>query len=154
MTELEKIFLTSFLTVLVGVVVFVIGQLLSRFLIEPVHTLKLTIGEVRYNLAFYAQEIMTPASRTEQRSDAARAALLKSSCDLQRHAEAIPVYGFCRCLFAIPKHKAVADAAKWLRGLTTYLHETGEKANSHVSEVQSRIDRIEKTLNISALAES
>lgn len=44
MDDLTKILLTSSLTVLGGVLVFVTGQLIVKFLIEPIHELKKIIG--------------------------------------------------------------------------------------------------------------
>jgi asparagine N-glycosylation enzyme membrane subunit Stt3 len=49
-SELEKIVWTAAFTILGGVLVYVIAQLLSKFLIEPTHELKRVIGEVRFNL--------------------------------------------------------------------------------------------------------
>lgn len=52
MSDLERILLTSALTILGVVVVLVMGQLLSKFLIEPIHELRKVVGEVRFSLAF------------------------------------------------------------------------------------------------------
>ena len=54
MSELFKILLTSFLTVFSGTVVFVAGQNVSRFFIEPIHEQRRLIGEIAYVLIFYA----------------------------------------------------------------------------------------------------
>ena len=53
MTDGDKIALSAIGGALGGIVVYVIGQLLSKFLIEP-------LGEVRFNLSFHAQIIHTP----------------------------------------------------------------------------------------------
>ena len=52
MGDLEKILLTSASTILGGVIVFVIGQLVSKFLIEPIHELRKAVGEVQFYLAY------------------------------------------------------------------------------------------------------
>lgn len=156
MTDLHKILLTSGLTILGGVLIFVVGQLLSRLVIEPVQELRKVIGEVRFNFAFFAPTIRTPVSRTKERSDRAYDAIMKCSCDLLVRSEAIPFYGllsFFSCGF-IPPKADVADAAKWLRGLTTYLHETGEKADSHITELINCMERVEGKLRIARLAGS
>ncbi|HYS83735.1 MAG TPA: hypothetical protein VEN78_01865 [Bradyrhizobium sp.] len=77
MSDLERILLTSVFTILGGVLVFVIGQLLSKFLIEPIHELRKVIGEVRFNLAFHAPVILTPIARNTERSDKACDTLMK-----------------------------------------------------------------------------
>lgn len=150
MTDVEKIVWGAF----GGLTVFVIGQLLAKFFIEPLHELRKAVGEVRFNLAFHAPTIHTPIGRSQETSDKAREALMKSSCDLIADLHAIPIYGVTR-LFAfgvLPCRKAVEDAAVQLRGLSTYVHETGEKANSSLDEIRKRVARIERLLGLKPLA--
>lgn len=156
MTDLEKILVTSALTIIGGVVVFVIGQLISKFVIEPVHELRKAIGEVRYNLLFFAPDILTPIGRTKENCDRVRDALRKSSSDLYIRSEAIPLYSLASWLSrgSVPPRDQVADAAKWLRGLSTHMHETDEKVNSHIDNVRSMIIRIERDLGLPPLHES
>src|SRR3972149_11809067 len=118
MSDLDKILVTSMLTILGGVVVFVVGQLLSKFVIEPVHELRKAIGEVRYNLLFFAPDILTPIGRTRENCDKVRDALRKNSSDLYIRSEAIRFYPLASWIFlgSVPPHEKVADAAKWLRG--------------------------------------
>lgn len=153
MSELEKIVWTAAFTILGGVLVYVIGQLLSKFLIEPTHELKRVIGEVRFNLAFHAPIIHTPIARTEERSDNAYKAILKSSCELLAKVSAIPFYGLVSCISFgfLPPKRCIREAAVQLRGLSTYLHETGDKANSHVDVIGNRVAKIEKCLNLESL---
>lgn len=153
MSELEKIVWTAAFTIFGGVLVYVIGQLLSKFLIDPSHELKKVIGEVRFNLAFYAPTIHTPIARTPERSDKAYEALLKSSCELLAKVNAIPFYGLVSCISFgfLPSKKRIRDAATQLRGLSTYMHETGDKANSHVEVIGNRVAKIEKCLNLESL---
>ena len=147
MTELEKILWTSASTILGGVIVFVAGQLLSRFLIEPIQELKKAIGEVQFNLAFYAPIIQTPDSRNRESSEKAYDAIMKSSCDLLTKAAAIPFYRFLPNKFVLPMQN-VSKAAVDLRALTTFLHETGEKAASHIEEVNRRVESIQRQLQL------
>ena len=150
MTELEKIIVTSAFTIGGGVVLYVTGQLLSKFFIEPTHELKKTIGEVRFNLAFYAPIIHTPIGRTEDRSQKAYEALMKSSCDLLARVNAIPFYSHLSNLSCgfLPSKQAIVDAAVQLRGLSTYVHETGDKANNSLDVIAKRVALIEKNLGL------
>jgi hypothetical protein len=145
-SELEKILWTATFTILGGVLVYVIGQLLSKFLIDPSHELKKVIGEVRFNLAFHASIIHSPIARTPERSDKAYEALLKSACELLAKVEAIPFYRVLSyiSLGFLPSKESIRMAATQLRGLSTYVHETGVKADSHA-------DTIEKRLNLTSL---
>lgn len=153
MTELEKIFLTSALTIVGGLLVYVTGQLLSKFLIEPIYELKKTIGEVRFNLAFHAPIIHTPASRKPENSEKAYEALMKSSCDLLARANAIPFYPRLSMfsLGFLPTKAAIIDSSKHLRGLTTYVHETGSKAIEAIDTINKKVSRIEKNLGFEPL---
>lgn len=153
MGDLDKIILTSAFTIVGGVVVYVAGQLLSKFLIEPMHELKKTIGDVRFNLAFHAPTIHTPIGRTPERSEMAHDALLRNSCELLTYVDAIPFY---RALSVIsfgflPSKQQVREAAIQLRGLSTYVHETGDKAESHLEVIGSRVKKIESCLNLGGL---
>ena len=141
------------MTIFGGVLVYVIGQLLSKFLIDPTHELKKVIGEVRFDLAFYAPTIHEPIARTPERSDKAYAALLKSSCELLAKVNAIPFYWLVSCISFgyLPSKKHIRDAATQLRGLSTYMHETGDKANSHVEVIRNRVSKIERCLNLESL---
>jgi hypothetical protein len=153
MTDLDKILLTSATTIFGGLLVYVIGQLLSKFLIEPTQELKKAIGEVRFNLAFHGSVIHTPASRTEDRSQKAKDALMKSSCDLLARVNAIPFYyGVAKLsLGFLPSKEAVLDSAIQLRGLSTYVSETGANANSSIEVIQKRVARIEQNLGLEPL---
>src|SRR5688572_1825903 len=104
MADIEKILWGGF----AGVAVFVIGQLLAKFFIEPLHELRKAVGQVRFNLAFHAPTIHTPIGRSEETSDQAREALMKSSCDLIADLHAIPGYHITRFLAfgALPHRKA------------------------------------------------
>jgi len=66
MTDIERVVWGG----LAGVAVYVIGQLISKFLIEPLHELRKVVGEVRFNLSFHAPTIHTPIGRTKETSEA------------------------------------------------------------------------------------
>lgn len=153
MSDLEKILLTSVLTIAGGVSVFVIGQLLSKFIIEPVHELRKAIGQVRFNLAFHSPVIHTPIARSEDRSREAREALWNSSCQLIVAVQAIPAYSVIRCLSlgGLPGRKATEDAAVQLRGLSTHVYDIGEKALNDLDRVNARVAKIERLLGLRPL---
>ena len=136
-----------------GLTIFVMGQLLSKFLVEPLHELRKAVGEVRFNLAFHAPQIHTPEGRSKEDSDKVREALMKSSCDFIADLHGIPMYDFTRLLAfgVLPCKKAIEDASVKLRALSTYVHQTGDKAHSSLNVVEERIKRIEKLLRLEPL---
>src|SRR5665647_2149094 len=117
MGEFEKIAITSAATIIGGVLVYTLGQLVSKFFIEPIYELKKVIGEVRFVLAFHACVIHTPAARTDERSQVAYEALMKAHSDLLARAYAIPFYYKIAKLFNgfIPPKPALCEAAIQLR---------------------------------------
>ena len=54
MTEITKIILTSSLTVMGGVIVLVVGQIVVKFLLEPFQNHRKLIGEIANSLILYA----------------------------------------------------------------------------------------------------
>ncbi len=153
MTDFEKIVVTALFTICGGVLVYVSGQVLSKFFIEPLHDLRKAIGQVRFSLAFHGPTIHTPIGRSKESSDEARAALSRNSCELIASLHAIPLYGGVRFLTfrALPNERSMQDASVLLRGLSTHIHETDENANSSVDVIRKRVDRIEKLLRLKPL---
>lgn len=153
MSDIEIMVLTSCFTIITGVVVFVIGQLLSKLIIEPAYELRKSIGEVRFNLAFHAPCIHTPAARNNDTSEQARNALMKSSCDLLAKLQAIPLYDRLSALFksALPPRANIENAAVQLRGLSTYVFDTSSNANHEIEIINKRVALIEKSLCLTPL---
>lgn len=145
MTDLEKILITAGLTVSGGVIVFVVGQLLSKILIEPSQDLKRIIAETHIALAVHAPTIHTPISRTKETSIAASDALRKCSAELYAKVHAIPGYrvlSFVTLRF-LPRRGSIENAVRELRSLSTYVFESGEKALGQLETIQKIVSRIE-----------
>lgn len=143
MDDLTKIILTSSLTVFGGVIVFVVGQLIGKFVIEPIHEFKKLLGEIHFGLVFHAQAIQTPVGDRAGEDDASKA-LRKMACDLLSMVAVIPFYG---CWSAIsrgflPRVANVAAASSHLIGLSNSVHQDDRsEANS------KRVAKIEQLLN-------
>ena len=150
MSDIERIVWGAF----GGIAIYIVGQLLSKFFIEPLHELRKTVGEVRFNLAFHGPTIHTSIGRSKESSDAAREALLKSSCDLIAKLYSVPIYEATR-LFSfgvLPPKKEIEDAAVQLRGLSTYVHQEGDKAYASSEIIGKRVAKIERCLGLKPLA--
>ena len=149
MTDIERIVWGA----LGGVAVYVVGQVLSKFFIEPLYEFRKTLGEVRFNLAFHAAAIHTPTGRTSDTSNAAAEALMKNSCDLIAKLQAVPLYGLTRLISfgALPSRKAIEQASVQLRVLSTYTHETGDKANASIEAINKYITSIVRLLRLSPM---
>lgn len=136
-----------------AVFVYVVGQLLSKFFIEPLYELRKAIGEVRFVLEYHRATIHTPAGRTQSKSDMARDSLMKCSSDLISKLHAVPKYNMARAvaLCGLPGRLQIEQAAVQLRGLSTYLHDTEDKANSYIEIINKRVTRIMKLLRLKPL---
>lgn len=153
MSDLEKILVTSALTILGGVVVFVIGQLIAKLFIEPMQALKVVINDTRVALAFHAAIINTPISRTPETSDQASQALRKCSAELFAKASSIPSYDNIARMSCgyLPRQTKLNDAVRELRGLSTYVFEEGNKAMEQLEIIRKITERIERDLGLKPL---
>ena len=150
MDDLTKILLTSSLTAIGAVLVFVVSQLLGKLVIEPVQDLKKLLGEIRYSLVFHAQAIMTPVGNREAEDHAAEV-LRKLSCDLRSKVEAVPFYDrwAARSHGFMPVRADAFEASKQLMGLSNSVH------NDSRSDINSkRIAKIERLLSFEPIEEA
>ena len=131
MTEIEKITLTSALTLIGGIIVFVMGQSVVRFGIEPFQEFRKLKGEIAHLLVFYAKIYSSPNVGSEsERSEAVRALREKAS-ELLARVNSIPFYGILSLLGLVPGWRDVSIAYKNL----THLGETvtSNKCEEHTS---------------------
>lgn len=144
MDDTCKILLTSFLTVCTGAFVLVFGQVVIRFIIDPIHDLKKTLGKIDFALAFHAPVISTSIGKEESDNEAQKA-LMKLSCELRAKIETIPWYSFWSACFccSLPSKKNGFAAAKHLRELSNSVH--GQESRSGNSAV---VDKIRSLLNL------
>ncbi len=98
-----------FKTVISGVLVFVIGQIIQKFIIEPLWEYKKTLGKIDYRLKYYSnkmsgllpEEIITETSNT----------IRELSCELEASYKQIPFNCIFAFLSVIPWKKDLSKAA-------------------------------------------
>lgn len=143
MTEIDKILITSVATVFGGLLIFTFGQLILKFIIEPIHALKKTLSEIQYALIFHAPAIQTPVGDLESEK-AAQSAIRKLSCDLRINIEAIPLYRFWVIVFwNQPSKKNGLSAATHLIGLSNSVFEKDRTRNYDIVRKVCRLLKIE-----------
>jgi hypothetical protein len=140
--ELTKIVLTASLTVLGGVIVLVLGQLLGKFVIDPLHEVKKILGEIRFALLFHAPAIMTPVG-DRAGEDKAAETLRRLSSELHSKVGAVPLYGLWSSMSRgyLPTKANAFDASRHLMGLSNSVHQDGRSDKN-----AARVSRIEKLL--------
>jgi hypothetical protein len=118
MTELQKVLLTSGLTVFAGVVIFVIGQIFVKLALEPIQELRKLIGAIAHSLAFFANQIYLPGPKRDEAMETYR----QQACRIREALEMIPspFYKLARCFQILPPKTDVAKASAHLIGLSNF----------------------------------
>lgn len=152
MSDTEKILYTSLATVLSGTTVFVIGQLIVKFLIEPIHAMWRFRGEISDSLIFYAGIYMNVGYVSKELTDEASEVFRQQACQLMSRAHLVPCYNFLERLKLVPGRQNLTEAHKELTGLSNSVYfEIGGPAEPLTRQMEwnkIRRDKIAKLLNL------
>ena len=96
--------------------VFVLGQLVLKFLLEPLQQYKEVKGEVSYALHFYANVGGPPGFATEEERQEAQKHLRNLASKLRVCRHKIPRYRFFELIRLLPKKDALLKASDELTG--------------------------------------
>lgn len=111
--------MTTFLTILSGILIFLFGQYVVKFLIEPVMTLRAHIGKIGYILIFHANKMYHDHEKIEELRNE-----IRSSASKLIELTYIPVwYGFTYRIFSMPSRKDIFEAIPELIGLSNTVGE-------------------------------
>jgi len=140
MSEFMKIVLTSALTVFGGVVIFVIGQVATKFFVDPIHEQSKTISEIIDSLIFFANLYTNPDKRNPpsvpKERDEASKTLRRHASQLSSKSNAIVWYRLWEFLRVVPKRSGVTEACKGLIGLSNNLFSgTLEDADEYRTQI-------------------
>lgn len=128
-----------FQTVISGVLVFVLGEIIQRYFLEPRQRYKEVIGKIDYSLKFYANIIANPGILPEKLYLECSEVLRTLSCELEATYKQIPFKKLSTC-------KKVSDAARRLIRLSNNLSQPGEALHN-----SDDMDKIRANLNIPEL---
>ena len=142
MTDLDKILLTSLTTIIGGVFVFTIGRILEKFVIEPLHDYKKTIGNITDNLIFYANIYSNPTVSSKEEKDEASKTFRKLASELTVKTYAISFPKIFSAIKIIPNHTNLINATTSLIGLSNALY------NSDYKNINATTEKIKKYLGI------
>jgi hypothetical protein len=142
MSELFKIILTASLTVIGGILVFVVGQIIAKFFIEPMHEQFRLIGEIANSLIFYANVYSNPGSGKPDKMDEASKMLRQQASQLMARTHAIRWYKLWQFLRIVPKYVDVIEASRNLIGPSNSIHQGNPMVNNDMRK------GIEKRLRI------
>lgn len=139
MSDTLKMALTAF----GGICVFVLGQILSKFFIEPIYEQKKLIGQIAHFLTFYAGQISSPGKdnidgiRTKA-SDQFR----QLSCELKAKTYSIPLYRLWSFIGFIIKKERIQECHAALIFISNSLFNGKSKEN------RDKIDEIKTILKL------
>lgn len=109
MSDIFKIVLTSALTILGGLIIFLFSQIVSKFFIDPIHEQKKIIGEIADKLIFYAN-VYANTTLTHPDKEKAHGEFRKLATALQSKTQVIPWYDFLAGIGMV-KHKENINSA-------------------------------------------
>src|ERR1700740_3158470 len=93
---------TAFFTVLSGVLVYVVGQIILKFFIEPVHDLKKTIGAISHSLIERGNVLYNPGVNSTEVNNETSREFRKLASQLESHLFLIPCYSSTARIFRLP----------------------------------------------------
>lgn len=130
---------TVFTTVFSGVLVYVLGQMVLKLVIEPVHEMKKTIAQISHSFIEYDQFIGNPGQLLTERTNEVSLHLRKLSSQIHAHLYLIPLYSFTSRLFGLPERTKALEAARRLRGLSNGLHTANDKTHEINAKTIERV---------------
>ena len=116
---------TALITIIVGISVVIIGNLLSKAIIDPGFGLKQQIGTIAHDLDFFANRIG---------EDEATKVMRAHACKLREWVNTIVAYWLVAPLIGLPSKKNVLKASRELIGLSNTSKDNFETSQPHKRE--------------------
>ncbi|SFP85392.1 hypothetical protein [Hydrogenimonas thermophila] len=145
-----------FATVISGVLIFVLGQLLLKLVVEPLQELKKEIALTLDSLFFYKYKISSPNANLEKDIFEVSSILRKHSSNLEVKSSIIPFYNCWYKLRILPSKKNIKKATNKLIGISNSLSPNNNNNNGiensfQVKEVKTLLRTSSKSSIIKSL---
>jgi len=133
-----------FLTIISGVLVFILSQYIVEFILKPLIKYKQVIAKIDNKLKFYANIITNPPLSSGSIDDyiIAQKEIRDLSCDLESTYKSLLIFK--------PNKKTIAKVAKDLIWLSNIIGQRDKNINLPIKAAE-KIDDIRKSLNIEEL---
>lgn len=126
--------LTASWTVIIGVTVYSLSQIISKFLIEPIHKMDEIRGEIADSLAYYADLYSNPGSGTKQPMRKASNTLRQKATLLRARRHLVRGYPLFSLLKILPQEKNIVTASEDLFGLSNSIFKGNPSQNIQWAE--------------------
>jgi hypothetical protein len=131
--------MTVLLTILSGTTVFVLGQLILKFVVEPAAELRKTIAQISQFLIEYGSVIHNPGVPPKETERQVSDGLKNLSGQLRSHLCLIPCYGTTARVLRLPARDSVLRASDDLRWLSNSSDSKNDKIYEWISKRHERI---------------
>ena len=136
-----------FLTIFAGVMVFVLGQFFIRLILDPIVSLKESLGEVSHLFLLQQAKITNGIGSSELQNQ-----VIMSSATLLAKKQAIPCYKIFGYIFGLPSEQNIIDGCGYLNLISSMLDakyaESYLGKSPHAITINQNMKKIEATLNI------
>jgi len=139
-SELE-ILVTTFLTVLTGSSIFILGNFALRLVIEPVLKLRSSIGRTAHTLSFYSNIYSNPGNFDEETNRTVSTAFRNVAAELKACEYEIFALKIWAKLTLIPKVSSINDAYGRLLRLSNSIYKEGDGVQNakDADEIRKRL---------------
>ncbi len=117
------------LTILGGLTLLVIGQIVIRSVIDPIYDIRKLRGKIANALIYYERFYMTPTTHKTPEEKEALNAIRSLGAQLEVNSYALPFYRFFAFIRAVPNMDSIIKAGSNLWGLSNSL-DSGNVENS------------------------
>jgi hypothetical protein len=155
----HTIIITAALTLIGGLILFILSNIFLKLILEPVQEMKKVIGEIHEETIYYSNLYHNPLiiepwvskrkptdEQTQNYRDGSEK-LRRLSARLRATENVIPLYEVTRRLFALPSSSKVDEAARRLIFLHNSMYQTG-RGDKWVDAVLEAEGTIQKNLGI------
>lgn len=146
MTDVDKIVWTAAATIVGGLVVFVLGQLGSRFFLDPWYEQRRVVGAIAQTLLYHLHFVADSSDSPAPDIQVAKQQMRFLSSELVARTWAIPGYPLLATLRLAPSSARIKTASAGLVGLSNTLHRSDWVRKSKLAgqvAVSLRIDGLD-----------
>lgn len=139
-----------FTTIISAVMIFVLGQIGLKLIIEPIQELKKEISEILNAMVFYADRVSNPNSNSQEVIDEVSKILRKHASNLEAKSSIIPFYRIFEIFRVLPNKQNISEAKSHLIGLSNSLSKSENNSGINNSTKNNEIKILLTTYSNSA----